>query len=217
MKKRLLRIYNRLFRSLGPQGWWPAEDAFEVIIGAILTQNTAWANVEKAIRNIKEKGLMSPEALYALPFEELEFLIRPAGYYRVKAARLKPLLEYIVVKHKGNLEAMFKQPMESLREDLLNLHGIGEETADSILLYAGGYPIFVVDAYTKRILIRHGLVRGNAPYKEVQALFMENLPMEAKLFNEFHALLVATGKRFCRKNPSCADCPLKKDLDRALT
>lgn len=212
MKKKLLWIYNRLLRCLGPQGWWPAEDAFEVIVGAILTQNTAWANVEKAISNIKEKGLMSPEALYSLPVEELEALLRPSGYYRVKAKRLKSFLEYLATRHKGSLETMFRQPMDSLREDLLSLHGIGEETADSILLYAGGYPVFVVDAYTKRILVRHGLVRGNAPYKEVRAFFMENLPHDAKLFNELHALLVVTGKRFCRKNPLCADCPLNEDL-----
>lgn len=186
-------------------------------MGAILTQNTAWANVEKAIANLKAQGLMSPEALNTLSLNELAELIRPAGYYRVKAARLKPFLEYLLREYQGNLEKMFKKPLGALRKELLNLHGIGEETADSILLYAGGYPIFVVDAYTRRILHRHGLARESATYQEIQAIFMENLPKKVDLFNEYHALLVATGKHFCRKRPGCEVCPLKKDLGQTLT
>ncbi len=209
----LKEIYERLYAHFGPQNWWPAETPFEVCVGAILTQNTNWRNVERAIENLKARGLLSPEALNELTEGELAAFIRPAGYFRVKARRLKAFVRWLVENYGGRLEKLSEKETEELRRELLSIPGIGPETADSILLYALERPVFVVDAYTRRILLRHGLVTEEADYHEIQELFMENLPPEVPLFNEYHALLVACGKHLCRpKKPLCPDCPLR-DLD----
>ncbi len=209
MKDILMNMYKRLFSFFGPQDWWPADTPFEVMIGAVLTQNTNWKNVERAIENLKKDGLLSVNNLYRLSKEELAFRIRPAGYYKIKAQRLKNLISYIMEKYEGDLNAFFSLNIYKLREELLSIKGIGPETADSIILYAAKKPIFVVDAYTFRILKRHDFVWDGIGYDELQALFMDNLPHDEVLFNEFHALIVETGKKFCRKRPLCIDCPLK--------
>ncbi len=202
-------VYQRLFEALGPQHWWPGETPFEVMVGAVLTQNTNWRNVEKAIRNLREADLLDPAALYAVPVEELEELIRPAGYFRVKARRLRSLLAFLMERYGGSLEAVFATGLSTLREELLALSGIGPETADSILLYAGGLPAFVVDAYTHRILARHGWIDFEADYHQIQDFLQSCLPDDPALFNEFHALLVYVGKHYCRKRaPQCSRCPL---------
>jgi len=180
-------------------------------VGAILTQNTNWRNVERAIENLKARNLLSPQALYELPEDLLAELIRPAGYFRVKARRLGEFVRWLVERYGGNLSALEEVDTGELRRELLTLRGIGPETADSILLYALGRPVFVVDAYTRRILLRHGLVTEEADYHEIQELFMENLPADPDLFNEYHALLVACGKHLCRsRRPRCGDCPLQE-------
>lgn len=216
MNHRLLDYYEKALRALGPQHWWPGETPFEVCVGAILTQNTNWKNVEKAISNLKAKGLMTPKRLAALSVGELAELIRPAGYFNIKAKRLKNFLKFLVEEYDGDLGRMSTERLETLREKLLSVSGIGPETADSILLYATQKPIFVVDAYTKRILLRHELVNEEADYHEMQRYFMDHLPGgvdETALFNEFHALIVNIGKNWCRpKEPDCAHCPWQKFL-----
>lgn len=205
----LMEVYRRLFDAFGPQHWWPGESAFEVLVGAVLTQNTSWRNVERAIQNLRDADLLEPAVLYAVPVEELEELIRPAGYYRVKAKRLRRLLEFIVDRYGGSLEMMFDADPDDLRERLLGVHGIGPETADSILLYAGQIPSFVVDAYTHRVFTRHGWIGFDADYHQVQEYIEGELPREAALYNEYHALLVRLGKDYCRKTkPKCPECPL---------
>jgi len=214
MKTVLPGIYRRLHGYFGPQHWWPAETPFEVMVGAILTQNTSWQNVEKAISNLKKKKLLSLRALHALPLAKLAQLIRPAGYYNVKAARLRAFTDFLFSAYKGSLSRMRCRKTAILRRELLSVKGIGEETADSILLYALEKPVFVVDAYTKRVLLRHGLIRKDAGYAETQALFMSGLKKNTRLFNEYHALLVRLAKEFCRKRlPRCGLCPLR-DIPR---
>lgn len=208
MRELLLEIYQRLFKTYGPQHWWPGESAFEVIVGAILTQNTSWANVEKAIRSLKNKGALTPEGIRNLKRSELSQLIRSSGYYRIKADRLKAFVKCLFKDYHGNLDLMKKEEKNRLRERLLRIKGIGPETADSILLYGFGIPVFVVDAYTRRILSRHGIVSEKASYDDIQDLFMEHLPHEEQLFNEYHALLVRLGKAVCKKIPKCDICPL---------
>lgn len=213
MTATLKEIYQRLFDALGPQHWWPGRSPFEVIVGAVLVQNTNWQNVKKAIRNLREADLLEPHALYEVPGEELEELIRPAGYFRVKARRLHNLLEFFVGRYDGSLEAMFRAGPSTLREELLAVDGIGPETADSILLYAGGLPVFVVDTYTHRVLARHGWIGFDADYHAIQDYFQSSLPEDAALYNEYHALLVRVGKDYCRKsNPRCGECPLAELL-----
>jgi endonuclease-3 related protein len=203
-------IYKKLYEHFGPQHWWPAQTPFEVIVGAILTQNTNWSNVEKAIQNLKMGKLLSAEKLYHLSEKKLAALIRSAGYYNIKANRLRNFLDFFIKKYKGDIKKLSKGDTQILREDLLSVKGIGAETADSILLYALNKPIFVVDAYTKRILSRHKIVKPDAGYLEVQKIFMQNLKKDEKLFNEYHALLVRLGKEYCLKNnPKCYACPLK--------
>ncbi|MBI2115251.1 MAG: endonuclease III domain-containing protein [candidate division NC10 bacterium] len=214
LSARLRAMYRAMLRALGPQGWWPGRNRFEVIIGAILTQNTAWTNVARAIGNLRRARVLTPEALAALPAPQLARLIRPSGYYKTKAARVKRFLRFLRARYALNLSRMFARHPSTLREELLAVSGIGPETADSILLYAGGVPVLVVDAYTRRILGRHGLIRPDATYDRVQALFLENLPPETALYNEYHALLVAVGKDFCRPVPRCSGCPLRRDLER---
>lgn len=205
----LLAIHDALFAAFGPQGWWPAATPFEVMVGAILTQNTNWRNVERAIANLRAARALTPAAMLRLRPGALAELIRPAGYFRVKAGRLGNLLGHLRARHGGSVARMLRAPLPQLREELLAIVGIGPETADSILLYAAGHPAFVVDAYTKRVLGRHGLVRAEASYAEVQGIFTRALPADLGLFNEYHALLVRLGKDFCRPRlPRCAHCPL---------
>jgi endonuclease-3 related protein len=204
----LIEAYERLLARFGPQKWWPGESPFEVLVGAILVQNTSWKNVERALDNLREAGVLTAGALYALAQADLEELIRPAGYYRVKAKRLRNLLGVLCQQYGGSLDAMFAQDLPAARRELLAIHGVGPETADAILLYAGGLPSFVVDAYTHRIFARHGWIGFDADYHQLQEHIEDSLPRDAALFNEYHALLVAVGKQFCRKVPLCADCPL---------
>jgi endonuclease III related protein len=208
VKTALMEIYNRLMAHYGPQHWWPAEEPFEVIVGAILTQSAAWANVEKAIANLKRAGSLSAAALRSLDVNELAVLIRPSGYYNAKALKLKAFAEWLAQNFSGDLDRMFGLKMDSLRKKLLSVHGIGEETADSILLYAGNKPVFVIDAYTRRVTGRLGIAPEHDSYAGYQAFFMENLPPDVKLFNEYHALLVRLGKDACRKRPLCERCCL---------
>jgi endonuclease-3 related protein len=207
-RKALVGIYRRLYSHYGPQHWWPGETPWEVMVGAILTQNTAWTNVEKALDNLKGAAALAPPALRELPHQGLAALIRPSGYYRAKASKLKALAEF-VRGYSDDLARLFSEATPGLREKLLRVHGIGEETADSILLYAARRPVFVVDAYTRRIFSRLGLGPGGDSYHRWQVFFMENLPRQELLFNEYHALLVRHGKELCRKKPRCLPCPLK--------
>ena len=207
--KKLLKIYQKLYSSIGPRHWWPGDSPFEVIIGAILTQNTSWKNVEIAIRALKEKNLLDPLKLYRIGDRLLANTIKSSGFFNIKAKRIKTFMSFLFENYQGSLEKMFSESLAPLREKLLKINGIGPETADSILLYAGGKPIFVVDAYTKRILARHNLISKTASYSEIQELFMENLKKDAGMFNEYHALLVYTGKYFCKKTPNCENCPMK--------
>jgi endonuclease-3 related protein len=206
----LMTIYDLLFTAYGPQNWWPAESQFEMMIGAILTQNTSWKNVEKAIQNLKKRDLLSVEALSDIPAPTLAEYIRPAGYFNIKAKRLKNLIALIHEKYDGDLNRLFSGDTENIRMELLSVRGIGLETADSMLLYGAGRALFVVDTYTHRILSRHNLIGEEAGYYDLQTLFMDNLPHEVELFKEFHALIVKTGKDYCRKNPLCPDCPLEQ-------
>lgn len=208
-RKIISYMYRKLSRSLGPQHWWPAETPLEVIVGAILTQNTNWNNVEKAIINLKTKDILNVKGLKEISTKRLANLIRPAGYYNVKAKRLKNFINYLSSTYGGSIKKMFKKDFLLLRSELLNLNGIGKETADSILLYAGEKPIFVIDAYTKRILQRHHLIEKDTTYSQMQDFFMDNLKKDTKLFNEFHALLVNLGKNICTKRPYCEICPIK--------
>lgn len=210
--ERIRTIYDSLLDHYGPQGWWPAETPFECILGSILTQNTAWTNVEKAIGNLRLAGLLSPRALHAVPTDLLAHHIRPSGYFNQKALRIKGFLSHLAREHGGDLEEMLSQPADALRRELLGITGIGPETADSITLYAARLPVFVVDTYTARILGRHGLVGEGAFYTEVQELFERSLAPDTDLFGEYHALLVRTGKEHCRKrSPLCEGCPLEHD------
>ncbi len=210
ISRQLLEIYQRLLKFFGPQGWWPGDTPFEVCIGAILTQNTNWRNVEKAITTLKSSALLEPEALHQIPAETLARLIRPAGYYNLKAVRIKAFINFIFEHFNGRLENMFQVDPAELRNLLLKVKGIGPETADSMVLYAFDKPSFVVDAYTMRILYRHNLIYGEADYDEVRRLFMDFLPEDVELFNEYHALLVRLGKEYCRrKRPRCTGCPLE--------
>jgi endonuclease-3 related protein len=204
----LSQLYDRLYSAFGPQEWWPAETPFEVIVGAVLTQNAAWRNVEQAIENLRAAGVLSPRALHHLPQTELAELIRPSGYFRLKAQRLKNLLDFLFARYRGSLKRMFATDLATLRAELLGVNGIGPETADSILLYAGNRPTFVVDTYTQRVLKRHGWIEREADYHEVKRRFESELPADAALYNEFHALLVRVGNRHCRKTPDCDHCPL---------
>ena len=204
----LKEIYNLLLERFGPQHWWPGDTPFEIIIGAILTQNTNWTNVEKAIANLKKAKLLTPDKLHAIDTVKLAELIRPAGYYNIKAARLKNFLDWFFENHQGKLANLDKIPTDQLRRELLSIKGVGPETADSILLYALTRPIFVVDAYTARIAGRHHLINDSAGYDEIQDLFESRLSADVAMFNEYHALLVRLGKEYCRLRPKCDSCPL---------
>lgn len=219
----LIDIFHRLLDHFGPQHWWPVEDPasetapFEIAAGAILTQNTNWKNVESALENLKAENLLMPRKIDSLPVDSLSPLIRPAGYFRVKARRLKNYARYLMEGYSGDVALSLVGDLDEKREELLNVNGIGPETADSILLYAGGRPIFVIDAYTKRILARHGIAADDMRYDDYQSIFHDALLGDDNdstvwLFNEYHALLVACGKHYCRpKNLRCDICPLKWD------
>ncbi len=209
-----LDIYNSLFKHFGPQRWWPGETPFEVIIGAILTQNTSWDNVEKAIASLKASGKFTPEGLFRLQTDKLALLIKSSGYFNIKAKRLKNFLSFLFNDYEGKLDRLLKEDGLLLRHKLLNVNGIGPETADSILLYAAEYPIFVVDAYTKRIFSRHGYIPADATYHQIQELFVGNIPKDTQLYNEYHALIVRVGKELCRKTPRCNSCPIEYDLHK---
>lgn len=206
--QRLNELYERLFNAYGPLNWWPGESPFEVMVGAVLTQNTNWGNVEKAIANLRQADALSLPAMSALEPARLAGLIRPAGYYNLKAKRLSNLLAMINERYDGDLEWFFAQSTEEIRRALLAVKGVGPETADSICLYAADKPVFVIDAYTFRILGRHGLAEEDMGYFELQELFMDALPQEVPMFNQFHAMLVHLGKDRCKKtNPRCEGCP----------
>jgi endonuclease-3 related protein len=209
-KKALIWVYQTLLRAFGGQGWWPAETPFEVVIGAVLTQNTSWRNVERAIEKLSAAGVLTPHGLRRLDETRLAALIRPAGYYNVKAKRLKNWMAFLDREYGGDLTLMFNDALAPLREKILTVKGIGPETADSILLYAGEKPIFVVDAYTRRVLSRHGMITEGAAYEDIQQLFMKNLPQEVSLYKEYHALLVHVAKTFCKTSPACTGCPLEE-------
>jgi endonuclease-3 related protein len=209
MQNQLTIAYDKMLSAFGPQHWWPGDSPFEIMVGAVLVQNTAWRNVERAIAHLRDANVMNPRAMYALAPAELAELIRPAGYYQVKAKRLRNLLKFVVDEVDGSLDAMFRIDLPALREKLLSIHGIGPETADAILLYAGGLRTFVVDTYTHRVLARHGWIGYDATYHDIKEYFESALPADAQLYNEYHALLVRVGKAFCRRSaPNCGACPL---------
>ena len=239
--KTIREYYLTLVQRWGPQNWWPAQSRFEVIVGAYLTQNTAWANVEKAIINLRRAGVLSVKGLRNIGQPELEQLVRPSGYFRQKAQKLQTFIRFLDTEYSGSLDRMFAQPTGKLRSELLALKGVGPETADSILLYAGNHPVFVVDAYTRRILERHGIVAPKTSYEGIRALIEESIgsaipealnvlkrgteprhPVSrvsamqrgsiAQHYNEFHALIVKTGNQFCRSTPRCECCPLQQFL-----
>ncbi|MEE8385354.1 MAG: endonuclease III domain-containing protein [Dehalococcoidia bacterium] len=205
----LLRFHDALYEAYGPQGWWPGRTRTEIVVGAILTQNTNWRNVEKAIAQLRAGGLLDWAALRDVPVADLAQHIRPAGYYRVKARRLKNFVAWLWDVSGGDFDSLASRPMTDLRGQLLGINGIGPETADSILLYALGMPTFVVDAYTGRIACRHGLIDGEVDYEALKTLFEGHLPADARMFNEYHALIVAVGKRHCRPRAQCEGCPLE--------
>ncbi len=210
IREQLMEIYQTLSGHFGPQHWWPGETQIEIIVGAILTQNTNWGNVEKAIANLKVAGVLNPEELHRLEISELAQLIRPAGYYNVKAKRLKNFINWLFDEYDGQITDLDGTGTLQLRSELLTITGIGCETADSILLYALQRLVFVVDAYTARIAARHELIEPGADYEQLRELFQSNLPEDMQLFNEYHALLVRTGKQYCRPSPKCSGCPLEK-------
>jgi endonuclease-3 related protein len=213
----LRAYYDALFAAHGPQEWWPGRTAFEVIVGAILTQNTSWSNVEIAIGKLRSEKLLTPRAIETVPFARLARLIRSSGYFRQKAKKLKCFVRFLRSEYGGSLKKMFATPTATLREKLLCVHGIGPETADSILLYAGEHPVFVVDAYTRRLLERHQLVTARQSYDQIREMFERNLSGDARLYNEYHALIVRTGKEYCRtRNPRCSECPLHSFLPQAM-
>lgn len=237
----LLRIFEGLYTAFGPQYWWPAGDshqglprgftrpgdigggtardgpldsqaALEVMVGAILTQNTAWSNVEKALENLRSAGFLTLETLRGISEKQLARLLKPSGYFNIKAQRLMSFINFLYKEYNGDIPKMLSEEPRLLRQKLLSVKGIGPETADSMLLYAGGFPWFVVDAYTRRIFARHGLVADEVSYQGLQHFFMKNLPRDPKLFNEYHALLVRLGKEVCRPKPLCEECPLLEVL-----
>lgn len=220
----LEKVYKRLYQEFGPQGWWPADSKFETIIGAILTQSVSWTNVEKAIQNLKEYSasfgvnssginLLSPVLIKDIDVKLLAELIRPSGYFNMKAKKLKAFINFLHQEYHDDLDYMFKEDLEVLRSNLLKVYGIGPETADSILLYAGNYPIFVIDAYTKRIFSRMILTIKDVDYHELQQLIMENCLPGVDKYNEYHALIVALGKNVCKKrSPNCNICPLVNNV-----
>ena len=212
----LQQYYQAMFDELGPSNWWPGDSPFEIAVGAILTQNTNWQNVEKAISRLKEVDVLSPEEMTHLTDDELERLIHPAGFYKVKTRRLRALLAWLNDECGYDFTALQERGLEEIRASLLSVKGVGPETADSILLYAAGHPSFVVDAYTRRIFSRHGLVPEDIPYEELRDFFMDVLPAQISMYNEYHALIVRIGKNWCRPKPKCDSCPLRSLLTQEV-
>jgi len=238
------QYYSALLSRYGPQNWWPARSRFEVIVGAYLTQNTNWSNVEKAMLNLRRARTLSVTAMRAIPLGELETLVRPSGYFRQKARNLKTFIAFLDRQYSGSLSRMFAGPTTKLRAELLALNGVGPETADSILLYAGNHPVFVVDAYTRRVLLRHGIIKEKTGHEEIRAMIeqaissseAESLAVQsaasdprhpvsrmsssvrsvlAQHYNELHALIVRVGNHYCRAKPICEGCPLQSFLKNA--
>lgn len=209
MKYKLKIIYDRLYEYFGPQHWWPGDTPFEVAVGAILTQNTNWGNVEKAINNLKKEGKLNAGSLHNIPVNKLAALIRPAGYFNIKTKRLKHFIDFLVREYSGSMKEMKKEDLQTIRKKLLSVNGIGPETADSIILYALEKPVFVIDAYTKRVLSRHDMIDHDSSYDMFQEYFHSNLKKDIKLFNEYHALFVRLAKENCRTKPLCKSCPLE--------
>lgn len=207
-RPKLMDIFEQMTDFYGPLSWWPAESAFEVCIGAILTQNTAWCNVEKAITELKNAEVLDPVMLNRISHVELAEMIRSSGFFNIKSKRIKAFVELLVSRYNGSLELMFAGRWQDLRAELLQVNGVGPETCDAILLYAGHKPSFVVDNYTRRLFQRLGMIGGNESYEEIRSLFMRNLAESVPVFNEYHALIVEHCKRFCRKKPLCSNCPL---------
>lgn len=213
----LIGVFDRLLAQHGPQHWWPADSPFEVMAGAILTQNTAWSNVEKAIANLKQAGKLSADAIAAMPHAELAALLTPAGYFNIKARRLRHFCVWLL--ENGGIASLARRDTQQLRRELLSVHGVGRETADDMLLYALSRPVFVIDAYTRRLLARLGLAGGDEPYDSLRAAIEATLGAEASgrrgdmtgLFNEYHALIVTHAKHICRKQPVCDGCSLRID------
>ena len=214
--RHLQTYYKRLLKAYGPQHWWPADTDIEVCVGAILTQNTSWKNVEKAMAQLEKDGFMTPSAMKNVSTQRLARAVRSSGYFNIKAARLKAFVKFLFEKYQGRLDLMFHEPLGRLRPALLSVKGIGPETADSILLYAGRKPVFVVDLYTRRVLYRHRMFPWTASYDHLQRFFMDRLKPGIPLYKEYHALLVQVGKRHCRSTPRCEDCPLEPCLSRPL-
>lgn len=212
MRKRLLRIFDSLLAAFGKRNWWPGEHDFEMVVGAVLTQSTSWKNVEKAIQNLKQNDALDIRSIYTMEQDRLAELIRSSGFYNIKANRLKNIVNVLHDIFDANIANLQDIDTYDMREIFLGISGIGRETADSIILYALNKPIFVIDAYTKRFLENHGLYHGRDDYDDVQRFFMENLPHDTYLFNEFHALIVCLGQRFCKRPPVCQGCPLAYEL-----
>ncbi|QDU54868.1 endonuclease III domain-containing protein [Aeoliella mucimassa] len=208
-------LYETMLAACGPQHWWPGESPLEVVVGAVLVQNTAWRNVERAIANLKTHELLDVERLHRAPTEQLETLLQPAGYFRVKTKRLQNVIRFLVDQHGGSLDRLFELSIDDARQQLLSVNGVGPETADSILLYAGSLPRFVVDAYTRRILLRHNWIEPPATYEAMQQLFERRLAPDVDLYNEYHALIVRVGNEYCRAKPKCESCPLRSYLPRS--
>lgn len=204
----LKKIYDRLFSEFGSRNWWPGDTPFEVVIGAILTQNTNWTNVEKAIGNLKDAKVFTVKKLYNIDVSKFADLIKPAGYFNLKAKRVKKFINWLFENYDGNLTKLFKLDLQTLREELLSVNGIGPETADSIILYAANKPTFVVDAYTYRVFSRHELIPEDSTYDDIKYFFEDNLPEDVQLYNEYHALLVYLGKEYCKPKRKCENCPL---------
>ncbi len=214
-KNLILQFYHTLYREFGKQNWWPADAPFEVIIGAILTQNTSWNNVKKAIENLKKNDFIDAKKLFQLDTEKLKELIRPAGFFNQKAKTIKNFLTFLFSNYDGNLNNLLNEEDDTLRYKLLHIKGIGKETADSIILYAAGKPAFVIDKYTKRIFIRHNIINNqDIEYDELQKIIQNNIPKKTELYNEYHALLVKVGKELCKTKPLCWKCPLNIFLMR---
>ena len=216
-EEQIRSLYSALAQAYGPQHWWPAKTRFEMIVGAYLTQNTSWKNVERALANLRRAGVLNVNGIRNISQEDLEQLLRPSGYFRQKAARLKNFVGYLDQNYRGSLHRMFAEPTMRLRAELLALNGVGPETADSILLYAGNHPIFVVDAYTRRILDRHHILPFTAKYEEARRIVEQTFASESPAkrtphFNEFHALIVSVGKKHCNSTAKCEGCPLREYL-----
>jgi endonuclease-3 related protein len=212
IQPRLLKIFDMLLKSFGKRNWWPGETELEIIIGAVLTQNTSWKNVEKAIDNLKYYNALDLQTLFKMDREMLALIIKPSGFYNIKSSRLKNIINVIYNDYSSNILNLKELDMFNARKRLLKINGIGKETADSIILYALNKPIFVIDVYTKRFLKNHRLYKEESDYDTIQRFFMKNLPNDTYLFNEFHALIVYLCQNFCKKVPLCSKCPLKQDL-----